>query len=93
MNRTRNSAAVSTTLGADYPFVQNTGGMTQRRLSRHILRIAAALILLPVVAFLLYMLLVNTLWHGVEQGQPAPDFSGQDLQGKVVQLSAFRGRR
>ena len=38
------------------------------------------------------MLMINTLWRGVAAGQPAPVFSGQDLQGNVVRLSELRGR-
>lgn len=56
------------------------------------LRIGAILVLMLLVVFVAFTLLVNTLWQGVPAGEPAPDFSGRDLQGNVVRLSGLRGR-
>jgi peroxiredoxin len=92
VNRTLNSGAVSTTLGADRPLGQTINGRPHRYGPRLLLHVAAGLVLLPLLVIALYILLANTLWGGVGQGQPAPEFSGQDLQGNVVQLSEFRGR-
>jgi peroxiredoxin len=59
---------------------------------RRFLRIAAILVLLPLVVFVSLTLLANTVWHGVPAGKPAPEFLGEDLQGNSVRLSELRGR-
>jgi cytochrome c biogenesis protein CcmG, thiol:disulfide interchange protein DsbE len=65
---------------------------SKRNRAGRTLRIAAILVLLPLVAFVAYVLVVNVVALGLPAGQPAPDFSGRDLQGNVVRLSELRGR-
>ena len=65
---------------------------SKRNRAGRILRIAAILVLLPLVVFVAYTLVVNIVALGLPAGQPAPDFSGRDLQGNVVRLSELRGR-
>jgi peroxiredoxin len=65
---------------------------SKRTRAGRFLSFAAILVLLPLVVFVAYTLVVNIVSLGLPAGQPAPDFSGQDLQGNTVRLSELRGR-
>jgi peroxiredoxin len=64
----------------------------QPRIRRRALRVALTLVLLLLALVVLYILATNLLWRGVAQGEPAPDFTAQDLDGKLVRLSDLRGQ-
>ena len=91
MNSKRNRA-VSAVLPANQAAVQPTEHAARRRPLRRYLRVAAILVLVPLVACIAFTLMANTLWRGIGEGQPAPELSGQDLQGNVVRLSELQGR-
>ncbi len=55
------------------------------------LRIGGMIVLTPLILFLAFVLFTNLFLNGLPVGQPAPDFSGADLQGRTEQLSSHRG--
>ena len=63
-----------------------------KRLLRRLLYLGGAFITLLLILMILFVLLTNVWWTGLPTGQFAPNFTVQDLQGKPVQLSAYRGR-
>jgi peroxiredoxin len=65
---------------------------TRKATVRRIAIIGGGLLLLPVVLYAAFVLMTNLLWTGLSTGQPAPDFSGRDLDGNLVQLSDYRDR-
>jgi peroxiredoxin len=96
MASNHNLATAPTAGTADLTSLQDVDPVKRQRSLRHSLRrslrIAAIVILLPLVAFSSYTLMVNTVWRGVPAGELGPDFSGQDLQGNIVRLGELRGR-
>lgn len=61
---------------------------TRRRLVRYII-----LGILTLITLLLVSALAATfIWDGLEVGTPAPHFSGADLNGNNIELSALRGK-
>jgi peroxiredoxin len=56
------------------------------------LRIGGMIALTPIILFLAFVLFTNLFLNGLPVGQPAPDFSGTDLQGHALKLSAQRGQ-
>jgi len=63
-----------------------------KRIFRRFLYIGGAVVTLILILMILFTLLTNVWWTGLPTGDVAPNFAGQDLQGKPVQLSDYRGK-
>jgi peroxiredoxin len=72
--------------------VQPVDNSLRRNVRRRYLRMAGLLVLVPMIFFVLFTVATNILWRGVAEGQMAPEFTAQDLDGNVVELSNFRGQ-
>lgn len=63
----------------------------RKSLLRRLLFVGGAAITSLLILMITFILLTNVWWTGLAQGEVAPNFSGQDLNGKPVQLSAYLG--
>lgn len=64
----------------------------RKSLFRRFIFIGGAVITAWLILMILFILLTNVWWTGLAKGEAAPNFSGQDLNGKPVQLSDYRGK-
>lgn len=70
----------------------NPGMTNQKSLGKRLLKISGIAVALLVLLFAASAFLATFVWNGLDAGQPAPDFSGHDLNGKPIRLADYAGK-